>query len=191
MVPLSTKLAVVTVAVAVIGGSAVLVQKRLSHTGRGDALVSDGSSKAQSDVAISGKMISAEGMPVEGAEVMLAQASVPAAAFGPPRTGVLVVRSAADGAFELPARSDATAVIVRADEGYAQRLVAELRSDHQIVLTPWGASEGTLKIGGKALADQTIELSRMGGTLDNWNRWHVMHEVRAKTDSRVISVFHG
>src|SRR5206468_9045087 len=127
MIPLASKLTAVAVVVAVLAGGSVLIHRVTSHTAVHD-IAANAKAAPSALEPVRGKVLSPTGAAVEGAEVMLAQTSVPVAMYGPPRGGVLVVHTGAHGAFEFPPRADATAVVVRADGGFAHITVPQLRA---------------------------------------------------------------
>jgi RNA polymerase sigma factor (sigma-70 family) len=178
MIPLAAKWAAVAAIVVLVGAAGVLLFRHVAPSYTVTAAVSQAPA-----ASIRGSVVTPDGKPVEGAEVLLAQRSAPAAAYGVQRDNVLSVRTGADGTYELPGRPDATAIVVRADQGYAQVHVEVVGSSgSRIVLSPWGRIEGTLRVGGKLRPDETVELVRTGSQSQDWERWHVMHEVRVKTN---------
>jgi len=132
---------------------------------------------------ISGRVLSPQGQPVEGAEVVMARASAPAALYGPEPTNAMTLTSGPDGGFDFPAEADATALVVRADAGSAQVLLSQHPGGGDITLTPWGTIVGTIRQGGKPVAGQTVDLTRADGSLEEWNAWRVIQELQIRTDA--------
>ncbi|HWE94860.1 MAG TPA: sigma-70 family RNA polymerase sigma factor [Tepidisphaeraceae bacterium] len=186
MVPIAVKLlAAAAVFVVVTGlGSAGYRKLHPSHTvASGFDSAAPLASAADVMQPIRGRVLGPAGQPVEGAEVLLARPSTPVKVYGTAQDGLLSLKTAADGTFEFPPTPDATAVVVRADEGFAQMHVADLRNSRDVTLTAWGRVEGTLKIGSKPVANQTVSLFRNGGSLAVWNTWRVIHDARTRTDA--------
>jgi RNA polymerase sigma factor (sigma-70 family) len=179
MIPLGTKLAAVAVIVTVLGTSAMLAL----HFGNRAGFTASASVKVEDSRSIKGIVLGGDGKPVAGAEVYLAQSNSPITAYGLQNSGVLGVRSGPDGSFELPRTNEATAIVARSDVGYAQTQVEDLHAGGgRVVLSPWARIEGTVQVGGSPRSGETVELFRDGGSLEEWQRWHVMHEGRTKTD---------
>jgi RNA polymerase sigma factor (sigma-70 family) len=192
MVPIAVKLAATAAVFIVVTGLGTAGYRKLhpSHTvGSGSDSTASVASVADVMQPIRGRVLGPEGRSVEGAEVLLARPSTPARVYGTAQDGMLSLKTAADGTFEFPSTPDATAVVVRADEGFAQMHVADLRKSHDVTLTAWGRVEGTLKIGSKPVANQTVSLFRNGGSLAIWNTWRVIHDARTRTDANGHYVF--
>ena len=62
------------------------------------------------------------------------------------------------GRFSFEPQVDAYAVIVLADQGYAERTLADLQTDNQLRLQPWARVEGQLLIGSKPVASEIVRL---------------------------------
>lgn len=192
MVPLATKLGAAAIVMIIIGAGTAAV----FWAGR-DRSASMSVAAKQPGVTVPavaagplrGRVIDHDGQPVPDAEVMLARSVTPVSVYGPRRDGVLAVNSAQDGTFELPGEPDATAVIVRANRGFAQVLTSDLRKNPDITIMPWGRIEGTVKVGSNPAVHQPIELSKLGGSIAEWNAWRVMHDARTQTDSQGHFVF--
>lgn len=106
----------------------------------------------------SGVVRSADGKPVQQAEVLLATPRNPIALYTP-RPGDLAARTDAQGKFAFPPVQEWDALIVRSDAGFAQlspKALAE--ANGQIVLQPWGRIEGIALAGKQPLANQTISM---------------------------------
>jgi RNA polymerase sigma factor (sigma-70 family) len=192
MVPVAIKLSVAAAVFIVVGGLSTAGYHKLHHPS--NLVASDGSPVVESSAPdatqpLRGRVLGPDGQPVEGAEVLLARPSTPAKVYGPPQDGMMVVKTATDGTFEFSATPDATAVVVRADEGFAQMQAADLRKKGDVSLTAWGRVEGTLKIGSKPAVNQPVWLYRNGGSINIWNTWRVIHEVRTRTDANGHYVF--
>jgi RNA polymerase sigma factor (sigma-70 family) len=192
MVPVAVKLSAAAAVFIVLTGLGTAGYRKL-HPSRsvvaGSDSVASAGSVADLMQPILGRVLGPEGQPIEGAEVLLARTSTPASLYGTAQEGVLALKTAADGTFEFPPTPDATAVVVRADEGFAQIQVGDLRKVRDLPLTAWGRVEGTLKIGPKPIANQTISLFRNGGSLAIWNTWRVIHDTRTRTDANGHYVF--
>jgi RNA polymerase sigma factor (sigma-70 family) len=194
MIPVAAKAGVAAALVVLVGVASLALYQSGRDRQRATLEAANGTparAVVQSSISapIRGRVLNSSGRPAAGAEVMLARASSAVAVYGPARPGVLVVSAAPDGTFEFPAQPDATAVVARSNEGVAQVRVADLQKTGDVRLVPWGRIEGTLRVGGTPQAGQTIDLSRTGGSLDEWYAWRIMHEARTRTDGRGHFVF--
>lgn len=186
LLPLAGKAAVV---VLVVGAVAAGTYKLLTRpSGVAMSVVAPGSAApgagrgVKRSAGLHAVIKAPDGKVVAGAEVALARASSAATVYGPQPSGVLTVRSADDGSFTLPSPDDATAIVVRADEGFAQVTTGDVLGEGVIPLEPWASIEGDVRAAGKVLANHKVYLSRLGGSIENWNRWRVMHEAQTVTD---------
>lgn len=193
MVPASAKVAAVAAAIVLLGGTASLIFYN-GHRGNSSAELAQNNVSAVIVAqvqagAIRGRVLDPSGRPAAGAEVILARASAAVSVYAPPGGGALSVKAGPDGGFEFPAESDATAIVARNGDGVAQVRIADLQRADVIQLVPWGRIEGTLKVGSTPQVGRTIELSRTGGSLEEWYAWRIMHEAKARTDGRGHFVF--
>jgi len=75
-----------------------------------------------------------------------------------PGTGVISLKSGADGAFKFDGAEDGQRIVVIHPGGFASVKVEELRRAGKIPLQAWGRIEGVLKAGGKPQAMQQINI---------------------------------
>ncbi|HEX4797103.1 MAG TPA: sigma-70 family RNA polymerase sigma factor, partial [Humisphaera sp.] len=189
-IPLGGKAAMIVILISVAALATAAVYKMTRPAGQ-LLMSSAGSAQASGKLKTVGRparihaiVKAPDGTIVPGAEVALARASAAATAYGPQPGGVPKITSGSDGSFDFPDFDDAAAVVARADEGFAQLVVDDVTAKGVIDLQPWASIEGTVRSEGKPLANQTVSLSRTGGSAELWKRWRIMHEARTKTDER-------
>jgi hypothetical protein len=73
-----------------------------------------------------------------------------------------LVRTDAQGRFELPAKLDPHTILAAHDKGYAEASASEVATNGKVILRPWGAIKGVLRVGPKMESDQLVVL----------NSWH-------------------
>ena len=82
------------------------------------------------------------------------------------------------------------AIIVLHEKGYGQASVADLAKRGELVLQSWAHIEGTLREGSKALANQSIHLSRTRfGSKIQERTFRAIHDTTAMTDGDGRYVF--
>lgn len=189
MVPAGIKAGAAAAIIVVVGAASMALYTGVRDRQRATIDVASVSAAASvkqstSTAPIRGRVLDPSGRPAAGAEVMLARFSSAVYVYGPAKPGVLVVSTASDGTFEFPAQPDATSIVVRSDEGFAQVRVADLQNGAPIQLVPWGRIEGTLKVGSTPQGGQIVALSRTGGSLEEWYAWRISHDTSTRSDSR-------
>jgi RNA polymerase sigma factor (sigma-70 family) len=116
-----------------------------------------------------GIILTPEGNPVAGAEVVLA-ADQKGAILGRRkllfREQTLYRVSDNEGRFHFAPVKDAKLIIAVHQSGYGEKDVQKLSRDPNIRLKPWGRIEGTLRSAGKALPEAKVCLSKRF-----WNPW--------------------
>jgi peroxiredoxin len=70
----------------------------------------------------------------------------------------LSVTAGPDGRFSFPPQIERYLAVVVHDEGYAEVTQAQLAADANIVIQPWARLDGKLRVGGQALALETIHV---------------------------------
>ncbi len=86
----------------------------------------------------------------------------------------------ADGGFAFPPSRDPFRVVVLHDQGYAEATCRRAGDLHDVTVLPWGRIEGTLRVGAKLLAHETIVASIDEERTDP--RGSIQNESRAQTD---------
>ena len=61
-----------------------------------------------------------------------------------------------DGRFSFSPPDDPFRIIAFHDQGYAEATAQQLAEAHGLTVEPWGRIEGTLRVGGKPLAHETV-----------------------------------
>ena len=137
---------------------------------------------------LAGRVRTADGRPVAGAEVFLATPQAPARIYGPQRAGLPTTKTAGDGGFTFPPRPGRVLLVVRCDQGYAQVTADELAASRDITLRSWGRIEGTLRIGDKpAPVGEEVVLSYWGsGELWDMDAAQRRAEVRTNAAGRFV-----
>jgi peroxiredoxin/uncharacterized GH25 family protein len=110
----------------------------------------------------SGVVLGPGGKPSAGASVCLVTAGSSAFitnARPPDRRDTAVVETDPAGRFHFPPQQGAFAVVVLHDDGYAMRTDAELARTPDVKLEPWGRVEGTIRIGPRPGAGESVRLS--------------------------------
>ena len=112
-----------------------------------------------------------DGAPLAGAEVVLVSPSQPAFLTNglvPTGNDHRIARTAGDGRFAFPPQEPPYTIVVLHDRGFAEQTIrnADARLPAELTVRPWGRVEGTLRIGRRPGAGQTLGLSydRMGDT---------------------------
>ncbi len=120
-----------------------------------------------------------DGAPLTGADVVLVSPSQPAfLTNGRPPTGNdhRIVKTGGDGRFAFPPQEPPYTIVVLHDRGFAERTVRDADSvpPSELTVRPWGRVEGTLRIGRRPGAGESLELGyrRAGdtpGTIPWWS----------------------
>ena len=120
---------------------------------------------------ISGIVHLPDGAPLAGADVVLVSPSQPAfLTNGRPPTGNdhRVVKTGVDGRFAFPPQEPPYTIVVLHDRGFAEQTIrnADAPPPADLTVRPWGRIEGTLRIGRRPGAGQTLNLAyeRQGDT---------------------------
>jgi hypothetical protein len=137
---------------------------------------------------LAGTVRTADGKPVAGADVYIGTPNIPARIYGPQQAGVPATTTGDDGRFMFPPRPGKVLLVVRCDLGYAQVTADELAANRDVVLRPWGRIEGTLRIGGKAVAGQYVRVTYWGSD-ELWDMDAADRRTEAKTDEGGRFVF--
>lgn len=145
--------------------------------------------------AVRGVVRSADGQPVEGAQLLLMaghdqmQMHHPAQfqADDSPVSGR--ARTDAQGQFSLTPKLEMHSIIASHPLGFAEISVDELKSSEEIVLQPWGRVEGVFKVGIRPVADQAVRLENFYWRFGGWPT--LMIRVEARTDAGGRFVFEG
>jgi hypothetical protein len=106
-----------------------------------------------------GFVVAADGMPVAGAEVLLATEGNYIDVYNASRRPGPAVWSDKDGRFSFLVAQAWSDLVVRCNQGFVHVRSGEMPADARIVLRAWGRVEGVLKVAGKVQADQSIMLS--------------------------------
>jgi len=137
---------------------------------------------------LAGTVRTADGKPVAGAEVYVATPNSAVRIYGAQQRGVPATKTGDDGRFTFPPSPGKALLVVRCDLGYAQVTADELAANRDVVLQPWGRIEGTLRIGGKALAGQDVGIGYWGSG-ELWDMNVADRRTEAKTDETGRFVF--
>jgi RNA polymerase sigma factor (sigma-70 family) len=120
---------------------------------------------------VSGVVRRPDGTPLAGADVVLVVPSQPAfLTNGRPPTGNdhRVVKTGGDGRFAFPPQEPPYTIVVLHDRGFAEQTIrnADAPPAADLTVRPWGRVEGTLRIGNRPGAGQTLDLAygRQGDT---------------------------
>ena len=119
-----------------------------------------------------------DGSPLAGADVVLVTSSQPAFINNgqpPNRDGNRAVKSGADGRFAFPAQEPPYRIVVLHDRGFAEQASDANSSSAVFNLTvrPWGRVEGSLRIGSRPAAGESLTLAYalQGDTPDTRPWW--------------------
>lgn len=93
-----------------------------------------------------------------------------------------IVKTNDAGHYQLPPQTGNFSIVVVDEKGYAELRSDELAKSSDITVQPWGKVEGTLKIGTKAGARQTINVSHQESPGEHSQQPRVYHDLRASTD---------
>ena len=112
---------------------------------------------------ISGVVRLPDGLPLAGALVLLSTPAHPAQLNnGHPQTGLSdqrVVKTRADGRFNLPPSEPPYTIVVVHDRGHAELTAGAMpAAPPELIIKPWGKIEGTLRIGRETAAGQKLSL---------------------------------
>jgi hypothetical protein len=89
----------------------------------------------------------------------------------------------ADGKFSFSPPVEAFRIVALHDQGYAEASGKQFEPTHELKLQPWGRIEGTLRVGGKPLANQLVQASLDDMRVDpEWPS--IQNESRALTDEK-------
>ena len=112
---------------------------------------------------VSGVVQLPDGTPLAGADVVLVTPSQPAFITNgqpPQRDGNRVVKTNADGRFAFPAQEPPYRVVVLHDRGFAEQVSDSKPSTvFSLTVRSWGRIEGTLRIGSRPGAGQSLSLT--------------------------------
>ena len=87
----------------------------------------------------------------------------------------------ADGRFSFSPPIEDFRIVALHDEGYGEATGSQFASTHELKLRPWGRIEGTLRVGGKPLANEPVRASLDDVRVDpDWPI--IQNESRAMTD---------
>jgi hypothetical protein len=98
------------------------------------------------------------------------------------QSGGSLLRTKADGTFELPPDDSVTRMIVASPDGYAEAVPAALSANPVMQLQPWGQLQVACFSGGKPAVGREYELKLGGGSSDTVSFDYGM--TRVKTDER-------
>jgi RNA polymerase sigma factor (sigma-70 family) len=158
------------------------------------------SPESKPDFVVRGTVRSPDGKPLAGAFLRLATVGgfvrlYDTNAFPTnirARVSYIATNTAADGTFvirlsNVPPQGKAV-VVVNDEAGYAVATAADLSSNPEITVEPWGRIEGVLRIGKSLGTNQTVSLS-IWGTSETYEWNIVSHSASAKTDANGRFVF--
>jgi peroxiredoxin len=134
--------------------------------------------------ALAGTLRTPDGKALAGADVVLYRGS-----NGPyimngkinQREQQTIVTSDRDGRYQLPPQAGKFALVVVHELGYAEVRSEQLAKSFDIIVPPWGKVEGTLRIGAKPGALQTINVSHQDNPGPQPEP-RIYHDLRAPTD---------
>ena len=131
--------------------------------GEGEVVVDFRLARAAKLADIQGVVRLPDGSPLVGAEVHLATQSKRLQLYNgrPDPIGLapgMRTESGPDGRFSFPAPDERAAVVVLHDFGFAQKDVEILDRAPDLTLEPWARIEGTLRVGGKPGAGESVDL---------------------------------
>lgn len=71
----------------------------------------------------------------------------------------IVTQTDAEGRFSFPAQSEDWFLVAVHDDGYREMTAATLTANSNVALEPWARVEGTLKVGGKPVANEFVVIN--------------------------------
>ena len=109
-----------------------------------------------------GVILQPDGQPADNAKVLLNLGVGSVFANAPdryyPGQGSITMRTDKDGAFHFDAADDDKYIVVTHPSGFASMTVGELRHAREVRLQPWAGVEGVLRVDGKPVANESVDV---------------------------------